>query len=140
MEWLKILLGPAVSVVILLIGGAVMFGKFKEKGEAVEKKLIKAEKDLSIRVRHLEESNGMTISECNRRSEVYKTLMCGKIDSLEKAVNKSSEVAEKTRNELAEKISRNRDDVIKKFDSINIFVGETRSIMNLLKAKFLEEM
>lgn len=137
MEWLKILIGPAVSVIILLIGGAVMFGKFKEKCESNDKKIEKAEKNLSVRVKHLEESNGMTIGECNRRSEVYKTLMCGKIDNLEKAINRSSETAEKTRTELAKNIGRNREDVISKFNSINLFIGETRSIMDLLKTRFL---
>ena len=138
MEWIRILLGPAVSVIILLIGGSIMFGKFKEKCDNNEKKLVKAEKDLSRRVEHLEESNGMTITECNRRSEIYKTLMCGKIDSLEKAVNKSSEIAEKTRGELVKQVNKNRDEFIEKCDIISAFMGETKSIMNLLKTKFLE--
>ena len=139
MEWVKILLGPAISVIILLIGGAVMFGKFKEKCESNDKKIEKAEKGLSERVMHLEENNNITKEECDRRSEIYKTLMCRKIDSLEKAVNKSSDVAEKTRSELAKNIGRNREDVISKFNSINLFIGETRTIMDLLKTKFLEE-
>ena len=139
MEWVKILLGPAISVIVLLIGGAVMFGKFKEKCESNDKKIEKAEKGLSERVMHLEENNNITKEECDRRSEMYKTLMCRKIDSLERAVNKSSEVAEKTRSELAKNIGRNREDVISKFNSINLFIGETRTIMDLLKTKFLEE-
>lgn len=139
MEWVKILLGPAISVIVLLIGGAVMFGKFKEKCESNDKKIEKAEKGLSERVMHLEENNNITKEECDRRSEMYKTLMCRKIDSLEKAVNKSSDVAEKTRSELAKNIGRNREDVISKFNSINLFIGETRTIMDLLKTKFLEE-
>ncbi len=139
MEWLKILLGPAVSVIILLIGGAVMFGKFKEKCETNDKKIEKAEKGLIKRVEHLEESNGMTITECNRRSEIYKNEMCSKIGNLEIAIIKSSEIAEKTRGELSKKIDKNRDDVIGRYDNINLFIGETRSIMDLLKTKFLED-
>jgi len=139
MEWIFALIGPTVSVIVLLIGGAVMFGKFKEKCESNDKKIEKAEKGLSERVMHLEENNNITKEECDRRSEIYKTLMCRKIDSLEKAVNKSSDVAEKTRSELAKNIGRNREDVISKFNSINLFIGETRTIMDLLKTKFLEE-
>lgn len=139
MEWLKILLGPAVSVLIILIGGAVMFGKFKEKCDNNDKKVTKVEKDLSIRIEHLEKSNGMTIRECDKRSEIYKTLMCNKIDRLEKAINKSSDVAERTRGELFKQISKNRDEVILQYNDANLFMGETRSIMNLLKTKFLEE-
>lgn len=139
MEWLKILLGPAVSIIILLIGGAVMFGKFKEKCESNDKKIEKAEEGLIKRVEHLEDSNGMTKKECDNRSDVYKTLMCDRIDRLEKAINKSSELAEKTRGELFRQISSNRNEVIERYDSINLFIGETRSIMDLLKIKFLEE-
>lgn len=139
MEWLKILLGPAVSVLIILIGGAVMFGKFKEKCDNNDKKVTKVEKDLSIRIEHLEKSNGMTIRECDKRSEIYKTLMCNKIDRLEKAINKSSDVAERTRGELFKQINKNRDEVILQYNDVNLFMGETRSIMNLLKTKFLEE-
>ena len=139
MEWFKILIGPAVSVIILLIGGAVMFGKFKEKCESNDKKIEKAEKGLLKRVEHLEESNGMTIVECDKRSEVYKTLMCGKIEKLEVAVLRSSEIAEKTRGELSKQIAKNRDEVIGRYDKINLFIGETRSIMDLLKTKFLED-
>ena len=139
MEWLKVFLGPAVSIIILLIGGAVMFGKFKEKCEANDKKIDKAEKGLLTRVESLEKSNGMTISECDKRSEVYKTLMCGKIDNLEKAVNKSSEVAERTRGELSKQIVKYRDVVIATYKGINLFIGETKAIMDLLKSKFLED-
>ena len=139
MEWVKILLGPTVSVIILFVGGAVIFGKFKEKCESNDKKIDKAEKGLSIRVRHLEESNGITKEECDKRSDIYKTLMCNKIENLEKAINKSSEIAERTRGELSKQISKNRDEVIRKYDSINLFMGETRSIMDLLKSKFLVE-
>ena len=139
MEWLKILLGPAVSVLIILIGGSVMFGKFKEKCDNNDKKVTKVEKDLSIRIEHLEKSNGMTIRECDKRSEIYKTLMCNKIDRLEKAINKSSDVAERTRGELFKQINKNRDEVILQYNDVNLFMGETRSIMNLLKTKFLEE-
>ena len=139
MEWLKILLGPAVSVIILLIGGAVMFGRFKEKCETNDKKIEKVEKSLSFRVKHLEESNGMTKMECDKRSEVYKTLMCSKIDNLEKAITRSSEVAERTRGELSKQIGKNREDVISRYDTINLFIGETKALMDLLKTKFLEE-
>ena len=139
MEWLKILLGTSVSVLIILIGGAVMFGKFKEKCDNNDKKVTKVEKDLSIRIEHLEKSNGMTIRECDKRSEIYKTLMCNKIDRLEKAINKSSDVAERTRGELFKQINKNRDEVILQYNDVNLFMGETRSIMNLLKTKFLEE-
>ena len=139
MEWLKILLGPVISMLIIIIGGAVMFGKFKEKCENNDKKINKVERDFSRRVTHLEESNGMTITECNKRSEMYKVLMCSKIDNLEKAINKSSEVAEKTRGELSKQVNKNRDEFIEKCDIISAFMGETKSIMSLLKAKIFGE-
>jgi len=139
MEWILALIGPTVSVIILLIGGAVMFGKFKEKCEDNDKKIERVGKNLSKRVAHLEDSNVVTKEECNERSELYKNLMCSKIDRLEQAVNKSSEIAERDRTSLSKQIIKNRDDVISRYDKINIFIGETRSIMTLLKTKFLEE-
>ena len=139
MEWILALIGPTVSVIILLIGGAVMFGKFKEKCEDNDKKIERVGKNLSKRVTHLEDSNVVTKEECNERCELYKNLMCSKIDRLEQAVNKSSEIAERDRTSLSKQIIKNRDDVISRYDKINIFIGETRSIMTLLKTKFLEE-
>jgi len=138
MEWVSVLIGPTVSVIILLIGGAVMFGKFKEKCEDNDKKIEKIEKNLSKRVACLEDSNVMTKAECDRRSEIYKTLMCNKIDNLEEAVNKSSEIAERTRGELSKQINKNKDEFIEKYDIISTFMGETKSVMFLLKTKFLK--
>jgi len=139
MEWLNVLLGPAVSVLIILIGGAVMIGKFEERCKNNDEKIIKVEKDLSKRVSHLEDSNGMTIRQCNDKSEVCRTTICGKIDKLEKVIEKSSEVTEKTREELSKVIIKNRDEVFAKFDNVNLFIGETRSIMELVKNKIFKE-
>ena len=140
MEWLNVLLGPAVSVLIILIGGAVMIGKFEERCKNNEEKIIKVEKDISERVSRLEEKNGMTIKECDRKSEVYRTLMCDKIEKLEKVIEKSSKGAEFARQELSRLILKNRDEVLNKFDTINLFIGETKSIMEFVKDKIFREV
>ena len=139
MEWLRILLGPIVSIIVLLIGGAVMFGKFKEKCEDNDKKIDKAERAFLKRIEKIEGNDIVTTVECDRRLSIYKTLMCGKIDDLEKVVVGTSKVAERDRRELVVRINKNRDEVIGKFESINLFIGETRTIMNLLRSRFLEE-
>jgi hypothetical protein len=139
MEWLRFLISPAVSILILLIGGAVMFGKFKEKCDNNDKKIIKVEGSIMKRIENLENNNGAIMIECDKRFEMQKTLMCGKIESLEKIVIGTSEIAEKTRKELSRDIAKNRDEVLTKFDNISLFIGETRSIMNLLKTRIFEE-
>jgi len=140
MEWLKILLGPTVSVIIVLIGGAVMLGKFEERCKNNEEKIIKVEKDLSKRVSYLEETNGMTTEKCDERTIICRTTICKKIDKLETVVDKSSKVAEFTRQELSKLILKNRDEVINKFDIVNVFMGETKSIMELVKDKIFKEV
>lgn len=139
MEWLGIFISPVISILVILVGGAVMFGKFKEKSENNEKIVIRAEKDLLMRIKHLEDNNGEITIECDKRFEVYKNLMCNKIDSLEKAIVRSSEIAEKTRGDLFKQVNKNRDEFIEKYDIISTFMGETNSIMSLLKTKFLED-
>lgn len=139
MEWLNILVGPILSLTIVIIGGSIVFGKFKEKSLNSEKEIVKLGISLSKMEDNLRNINGISTIECDKRSGVYKTLMCNKIDSLEKAFIKSSEVAEKSRGELSRQITKNRDEVLSKYNSFSVFVGETKAIMDLLKSKFLEE-
>jgi len=123
------LIGSITSIVIVVIGGAVAFGKIKEKCKNNDGKIEKLEKDLGKRVENLEDTHTVSVIECDRRSKMYKDLMCTKIDQVEKVVLASSEIAEKHRDLLSNQVMKNREDTMAKYDRINLFVGEAKAII-----------
>jgi len=115
---LRYLIGPGIAILLFLIGGAVMWGRFKTRVENQEKRLDEFKDD------------------CRELREECQEATCKKIDELKGAIHNADGKREKAREDYTKEIIQFKRDINGNLKEIAQFTGRVEEFMNQHRGKF----
>ena len=123
-DWFFRIISPALTALVLIVGILIAIGKFKERSKTNEERL-----------KTLESKKYVSIDDCEKTHR----LMTAQIKRVSDIVSESIKKSEEDKSFLVKKIDQNNGEVLRNFQSINLFIGETKAIMDLIKLKLISK-